>query len=101
MIAAMLLPSPLWGGGGGGGGRGLMSGGASLRDPHPAPPPSETAFTRVSATLTVIEIGNSRFRLGGGRRARAALARKVGNFLPRGSTSCPPRAGSYLASSPS
>src|SRR5262249_1717382 len=58
-------------------GVGVVGGGKALPqppDPPPRPSPAETAYTRFRPLNKAIEIGNSRFRLGGGRRSGTAMA---------------------------
>ncbi len=64
----LLLPSPLWGGVGGGGRASGHFRSQYARPPTPTLPQPKLRIRRFRPINRVIEIGNSRFRLGGGRR---------------------------------
>jgi len=67
-MALSLLPSPLWGGVGGGGRETRRSIVTTSRPPTPTLPQPKPRIRGFRPLDKVIEIGNSRFRLGGGRR---------------------------------
>src|SRR5712692_3577918 len=68
MMRVLELPSPLWGGVGGGGWGMWHSKRATARRPTPTLPQPKPRIRGFRPPNKAIEIGNSRFRLGGGRR---------------------------------
>src|SRR5258707_12411397 len=68
MMRVLKLPSPLWGGVGGGGREMWRSKCPTARPPTPTLPHPKPRIRGFRAPNKAIEIGNSRFRLGGGRR---------------------------------
>src|SRR5258705_8382897 len=68
MMRVLKLPSALWGGVGGGGREMWRSKCPTARPPTPTLPHPKPRIRGFRAPNKAIEIGNSRFRLGGGRR---------------------------------
>src|SRR6516162_4400369 len=66
----LLPPAPLWGGVGGGGRAVWHFSATASRPPTPALPQSKPRIRGFRPLDGAIEIGNSRFRLGGGSRQR-------------------------------
>src|SRR5712671_4448613 len=72
--APSLSPPPCGALVGRGGGRGVDQDCATRHDPPPRPSPSRNrVYAGFGQLKKAIEIGNSRFRLGGGRRSRRAI----------------------------
>src|SRR6266852_681750 len=69
---ALSAPLPLWGGVGGGGRAKWHARAELARPPTPTLPQPKPRIRGFRPLNKVIEIGNSRFRLGGGRRGRGA-----------------------------
>jgi 5-oxoprolinase (ATP-hydrolysing) len=71
---SFLLPPPLWGRDGVGGREVMARSCPTPRPPPPTPPQPNLALARVRSLNKVTEVGNSRFRLGEGRRSSASCS---------------------------
>src|SRR5260370_35961870 len=91
LATGLLLPFPLWGGvGGGGRGVGHISA-AVPRPPAPTLPQPKPRIRGFRPINRGIEIGNSRFRLGGGRRGGVALGCTLANAAGTAAFAAPAR----------